>query len=131
MEVYKKMQTYQNDPRIFNSSRSNTDTTGSVVTFSLESDPIRVPAQATNIIVGVVSSTFWYNFPNIIGKSWIVRLYAEEALGRVEEPMGRLESGPYRDLTIPIPTGLYSLSQLAGTLSRGHTNADISQTGLC
>ena len=79
------MQTLHNDPRIFNSSKDNTDTSGSIATFSLESDPIRVPSQATNITIGVVSATFWYNFPNIIDKSWVVRLFANEAF----------ESGPF------------------------------------
>ena len=45
------MQTLHNDPRIFNSSKDNTDTSGSVASFSLESDPIRVPSQATNITI--------------------------------------------------------------------------------
>ena len=103
-----------NDPRIFNSSKENSDVTGSVSTFILESDPIQVPRNASNVTIGLVSATFWYNFPNIIDKSWIIRLYDDETIGLAD---------PYRDLTIPIPTGLYSLSQLAGTLSRGLTNA--------
>ena len=130
-----------NDPRIFNSSSSD----GSVARFDISANAIQVPRNAHSVSIGLVSATFWYNFPNIIDKSWILRLYEQPVdtvprTDRLEDlfsgttqyrtdetvassRMERLEGGSYQDLVIPIPTGLYSLTQLAGTLSRGLTNA--------
>jgi len=89
-------------PKIFVSTRDKTTPDGSTYRLYL-SEPIEVPREAFNASVSVMNATFWFNFPNIIGKAWHVRL-----------------DGVY--YTTAIPDGLYGLGELAASLSRFLTN---------
>jgi len=89
-------------PRLFISTATNTQSNGAVANIYLR-QPIELPSDARNVTISVTSATFWYNFPNITGKSWYLYLDGIE----------------HRAV---IPDGLYGLAELGAQLSRVLTN---------